>query len=80
MFKKIIMAAVFLAATTTAIFGQKSRDLTVETLISTLKSLGIYADNKVTISGQAYLLKNVSVEKGKSNDEFVIKFTAKPMD
>jgi hypothetical protein len=79
MFKKTLMAAIFIIAATNETFSQR-RELTVETLVSVLKSLGIYSENKVPIAGQTYILKNVSIEKGSHRDEFVIKFTAKPID
>jgi hypothetical protein len=79
MVKKTLIAAAFVVAATTNTFSQ-GKELNVETLVSILKSLGIYADNKVPIGGQYYLLKNVSIDKGKHEHEFVIKFTAKPVD
>jgi hypothetical protein len=79
MLKKTLIAAAILVAATTTTFSQ-GKELTIDTLVSILKSLGIYADNRVPIGGQYYLLKNVSIEKGKHNDDFVIKFTAKPVD
>lgn len=84
MFKKITLAIMnvvlaLIIGASTVTFSQ-GRELSVNTLVSILKSLGIYADNKVPIGGQYYLLKNVSIEKGSHRDEFVIKFTAKPID
>jgi hypothetical protein len=77
--KKLILVATILIASTAMTVGQ-DKSLKIETLVSILKSLGIYADNKVPIGGQYYMLKNVSIEKGKNADDFVIKFTAKPID
>ena len=80
MLKSLLIAAalVFIVSISNS-FGQ-GKELSVETLVSILKSLGIYADNRVPIGGQYYLLKNVSIDKGRGPDDFVIRFTAKPVD
>jgi hypothetical protein len=76
MFKQVILAGSLLALLVS--FSQAGEELSIESLSTSLKAVGLYKDNKVMIGKNYYIIKSVSAEKGGKENEFVVKFVAKP--